>query len=373
MMHNQQSVPVSSAQFASLVPGDWECIHSQRQLDAKTTFVFQNRQDDRDVRVLSTDLETGWGQQVNIPGCGVFMLSSYRDDPALSDLDSLLHREVPVRVPVRVLRYRPGKRVTVRLDRSPGESIILKCVSTGVRDAYERLQLLYEHRDELAFRVSQPLWVNDAGTVMAQVCLEGVTLQVGNFLQQPSLAGQLAHATASLHRSSIEFPEHFCTADQRRRSERYCHQMALRFPDLVEDLAQVQGCLDALQQKIDQSLQKAVVPIHGALHTHQWLTGNAGLALVDFDRCSMGDAELDIATFLAQWDYEAARLGEPVNCAFMANIHSVDRVRTAFYRAHKHLAKACKASRSIHASAQARVQRNLQRLLWVLAEARRTS
>jgi thiamine kinase-like enzyme len=109
--------------------------------------------------------------------------------------------------------------------------------------------------------------------------------------------------------------------------------------------------------------------VHGALHTRQWLRKPDRLALVDFDRCAMGDAELDIATFLAEWDYESVPIGERVKSAFMAHINGKNVARIAFYRAHKHLSKAFKASRALKTGAQAKVQRNLQRLRWVLAQA----
>ena len=46
-------------------------------------------------------------------------------------------------------------------------------------------------------------------------------------------------------------------------------------------------------------------PIHGAPHPHQWLLDvDGGLGLVDFDGFAFGPPELDVATFVAEMEYE---------------------------------------------------------------------
>lgn len=360
---------VSIRQFADIVPGDWRCVHSDSHGGRIVTHVYQNCQDAGDVRILSNSDVFRFGQCVQVPGVGRLYLSGYRDDPALADLNDVLTANDRV----SVLRYRPGKRITLRVSTGRRSPIIIKCVSHGVGDTFDRLQQLYELADILPFSTSQPLWKNEAATVMAQQCLDGDPIAIEHFTRQPALGAQIASAISGLHQAPLTFPTCFGTGDQQKRSEKYRQSMVLRFPELQAELDNAIARLNELQVRLDGEEQPEYIPIHGALHSHQWLFSPEGLALVDFDRCSMGDAELDVATFLAEWDYEPAAIGEPVKGAFMSRLSGLDPVRLGFYRAHKHLAKAYKASRSVHPSAVDKVRRNLQRLLWVLADARRIS
>jgi thiamine kinase-like enzyme len=118
--------------------------------------------------------------------------------------------------------------------------------------------------------------------------------------------------------------------------------------------------LGEIEQTIVSS-DRPMVPIHGSLHSHQWLLSNDGLALVDFDRAAMGHAELDIATFLAEWDYEPGTLSRVVKQSFMAAISGADESLINFYRAHKHVSKAFKATKaSDGAAARIKCRRNLE-------------
>lgn len=111
-----------------------------------------------------------------------------------------------------------------------------------------------------------------------------------------------------------------------------------------------------------------MVPIHGSLHSHQWLVNDDRLALIDFDRAAMGHAELDIATFLAELDYESFEYAAKISRAFLDGFEDFDLPTLAYYRAHKHLAKAFKASKTTNSNDAAnKTRRNLVRAVSLLA------
>jgi hypothetical protein len=93
--------------------------------------------------------------------------------------------------------------------------------------------------------------------------------------------------------------------------------------------------------------------LHGAPHPQQWLVRADGYSLVDFDRCGCGDAKLDIATFVAEVDFENLKSFDVthINEAFVGGFESVggslDLARFGLYRTHKHVAKALRLPRSV--------------------------
>ncbi|MFQ5630553.1 MAG: phosphotransferase family protein, partial [bacterium] len=80
-----------------------------------------------------------------------------------------------------------------------------------------------------------------------------------------------------------------------------CQEIIKRIPALAEKIAEFLEKLHLLHESLDDSPRR---PIHGSPHAHQWLDNGEQLGLVDFDRISFGHPELDIATFLAEMDYE---------------------------------------------------------------------
>ena len=85
----------------------------------------------------------------------------------------------------------------------------------------------------------------------------------------------------------------------------------------------------------------------------------------------MGHPELEYATFLTEWDYEPPEVGEPVKNAFLSTIRRADETLMSYYGAHKHLAKAFKASK--HANRQVaeyKTHRNLERAQRIVAGGR---
>ncbi len=134
------------------------------------------------------------------------------------------------------------------------------------------------------------------------------------------------------------------------RSRRYVRKLAQAAPSAAAAAAALLSELEAAHAAApDTDLR----PIHGAPHPHQWLNNHGRLALVDFDRLSLGPVEIDAATFLAELDFES---GAPdhvpqVAAAFLGayaeGVGGCDRRVLAIYRMHKHLAKAYKVALSL--------------------------
>lgn len=89
--------------------------------------------------------------------------------------------------------------------------------------------------------------------------------------------------------------------------------------------------------------------------------------LVDFDCLSLGDPELDVATFIAELDFSNPD-NVPVkilNAAFIDGYQevagSLNSKLMLAYRIHKYIAKALKAARGVRPDAGDRAMRNLRR------------
>jgi thiamine kinase-like enzyme len=114
---------------------------------------------------------------------------------------------------------------------------------------------------------------------------------------------------------------------------------------------------------------RPLAPIHGAPHAHQWLEADGQLGLVDFDGFTLGERELDIATFWSEIDFERRSKvhGVEVNRAFLAGYEAVaggvDRRLLKAYCAHKRLSKALKYAYAVHPEGDVRAEQTLGRAL----------
>ena len=105
--------------------------------------------------------------------------------------------------------------------------------------------------------------------------------------------------------------------------------------------------------------------IHGAPHAHQWLDNGDQLGLVDFDGFALGDPELDVATFMAEIDFEDGEKAPiaAINQRFLAGYAAVagplDEQLLHAYRAHKRLSKALRNAYAIRNDNDMRVERAL--------------
>jgi hypothetical protein len=132
---------------------------------------------------------------------------------------------------------------------------------------------------------------------------------------------------------------------------------------------QVVELLARLRDAHSTAARTALVPVHGNPHPGQWVAGEAGPGLVDFDGLARGQPELDATALLAALEFEdPARV--PVGrlrAAFLAGYRErggeLDARLLRIYGAHRRLAKAVRVAGSLRADGDARAGRHLKRAL----------
>jgi hypothetical protein len=272
--------------------------------------------------------------------------SHWSADPALPALGGLIARHPHV-MPVR---YRPGKRCTLR-----DGNLFLKCVADDRgaminRDA--RILHFAAQQGQLGFGVARPAgWLAKA-RIIVQHRVPGVPVIERLWSEDgPKLAARLGAANASLVAAPIIAPIRFTYADQMRRTEKYAKRLGQYLPRSAP-------LCEALFTKLARIAPgPADRPTHGAPHAHQWLDGPDGLMLVDFDRFGLSDPELDVATFVAETDFESSCFAGLVGEAFRESFEArwaLNRNLFNAYRVHKHIAKALRTATALRIDASDR-------------------
>jgi Phosphotransferase enzyme family len=302
----------------------------------------------------------GAGQAV-VPDLGWVRLSHPDDDPALptlkdvrSDLGS--HD---------VVRYRPGRRCTIKVDGPRGTRWLKVFADDRGAQLYsEQVAIAAERRrGALTFRVAEPLLLDADRRAIWLGDVAGSP--VVHRLLRPGgehLAHRMGQALASIGQSDLAPDSEIGADDLLRRSLRGGRELASRVPALTGDVERLLAWLTTTHDRIDGRAHR---PIHGAPHPNQWLDDDGALGLVDFDGVAMGDPELDVATFQAEVDFEtgpeAARAA--VNQAFEKGYESLagplNRPLLLAYRAHKRLAKAVRTARAVRPDGDVRAARHL--------------
>lgn len=295
---------------------------------------------------------------------GWFKVTPFPNDPALSTLPKLL----AMGESIRVVRYRPRKRCTLisRHGEEPPTFIKVFPDLSG-KQVHEESFELYQAAlaGRLAFDVAQPLgWDSDMRALWQAAvpgqALEDKLLQGGDL----GLPWRMGAALASLGESGLAPRETLDMQGQMARTRRYMEDLKYRLPSRQAEIEHLHHCLAERQRRVDE---RPLRPIHGSPHVHQWLLHGDRLGLVDFDRLSFGDPELDVATFIAEMDYEDPKRVpvHDINRAFIEGYESaaepLDPYLLATYRAHKHISKAQKASRAVRPDAATRAAANLKR------------
>ncbi len=260
-------------------------------------------------------------------------IANWADDPALPALSELARRW-PDAVPVR---YRPGKRCTLFLPRGGGLFIKALADDRGAQIAADARLLWQAGRaGELGFRVARPAgWLPTMRLIVQHRLAGSGVAEMLRASDGAVLARQMGAANASLAQSSLRPVNRYDYNWQLERTAKYAKRMGKRLPTAEPLLRRIIAALGAVAPG------PADRPIHGAPHLHQWLLGDEGLALVDFDRFGLGDPELDAATFLAEADFEHGfdGIGEAYVAGF-AGEHALNPRLLEAYRLHKHVAKA---------------------------------
>jgi hypothetical protein len=305
------------------------------------------------------------------PTIGWLSLNLFPTDPHLPTLPTVL---VGVER-ATIMRYRPFRRCTLRVDERDTTRFVkvFPTVADGERLHREAVALWgAAQQRELKFRVAPPGHWDAATCALWQYQAKGIPAAPLLFGPDGALvAHRMGRAAASLACSSLQPTEIFAARVQMARSLRYGEEIVSRVPQASHAVDTLLQPLTSIHARVRS---RPLRPIHGGLHAHQWLDDGSELALVDFDRFSRGDPELDVATFLGELDFETDLQVPPDQLAdaFLQSYESIsgplDRQLLAAYRAHKRLAKVLRTARAVRPDGDRRTLRHLRRAIDALHE-----
>jgi hypothetical protein len=309
--------------------------------------VFERPPADR-VRSLDVgwvDTDAGWAR-----------VSRFPFDPALPGL-------VPLAAGARVVRYHPGQRCMLRT--MSGERTVFAKVYATNRGArvYQDLVNLQRARSkgQLHVATAEPLSWDASNRTLWQAALPGrpatERLSEGD---GDDLARRMGVAAASLTRANLMPSEIVDGSTALARTRRHADDLVRRVPDLS---GMVSAIVDRLAQTHARFRSCELRPIHGAPHPDQWLDNGSELGLIDFDRFSRGDPEMDAGVVLGDLDAldqpEVPR--ERLVAAFLEGYRaagvSLREPLVQAYRAHRQLAKALRAAQAIRPDGDRRAER----------------
>jgi aminoglycoside phosphotransferase len=317
-----------------------------------------------EISMRQTTLSEAHQIEIAFDPIGWMVVTRFPFDTALPGLA----RVVAENQPVKVLRYRPHKRCTLCVAHAPSEYVYAKVFADN-RGAIlhgENEKLWQTARSgELGFRVAEPLaWVDETNTLF-QRAVPGMPIAKRLLAEEgPSLASRMGRALATLHQATLEPSREFGLRDQHLRTRKYAVEITARVPELAQKVEDFAVRLERAQLNLPAG---RLVPIHGSPHAGQWLDDGGQLGLVDFDRFSLGHAELDVATFVAEMDFENNSKGarELVSKTFLdayaEAAMSFDKALFNIYRAHKRFAKAFKVAKATDKWRVEKVMRVLDR------------
>jgi hypothetical protein len=330
----------------------WTRVYGRTSGHDRATLVYEP-DGDANAAICVT---VGGTQGCSIGGLNGVVAAAWQDDAALPVLPGLRARHPRL----RAVRYRPGKRCTLKLEGD--RPFFIKCVADDRGAQFNADARMLEDASRqgfLDFAVARPAGWLPGMRIVAQHMVEGTPV-VPRLWQDEALAARMGSANASLAAAPLLPTSRFDYAQQMVRTAKYARRLEKR----VAGASVLLGALMDRLATVDPGL--ADRPIHGAPHAHQWLDGPRGLALVDFDRFSLGDPELDVATFVAEADFEEAvgarRTAEAYSSSF-ASRWPIKPELVRAYRVHKHVAKALRVANAIRPDAE-------HRALTILADAR---
>ncbi|HEX5733906.1 MAG TPA: phosphotransferase [Blastocatellia bacterium] len=339
--------------FATLVFESSEEIQAICHVD-----VFSSRPNEQDADdVLTFDEGAGW-----------LHLKRFPADRHLNTLAAVL------RTPGRptVMRYRPGRRCTIRFDRN--ERTRFAKVYPKKFWRYERGenfiatgQALWQaaRSGRLGFSVAKPIgWDSELRTLW-QERLEGAPALIQLFRPEGlPLARRLGEAAATLTLCEVKPHKTFDWMAQVSSSMRSGKELADQIPRLADSVSELLEALAEIHSRIGV---KPLRPIHGDLDASQWLDEGGRLGLADFDDFALGDPELDVATLLVELEFEdelqlqVAELSEAFRIGYESIAGPLNEGLLIAYTAHKRLSKALRAARALRPDGDKRAEQILNR------------
>lgn len=296
------------------------------------------------------------------PTTGPFTVRRFPEDEDLPALAAVLGTLTDP----RIVRYRPGRRCTMRGSTHRGERFV-KLVRDPAPELQRDAASLWDarQRGEISFGVAEPFGWDSERRALWQGVVPGA--DASNIAFGPmgaALCERMGAALGELASSGIEPARLAPASDQRDRTHRALRRVAERIPSLADRVAAVGEAIDARHEHLRP---RPLVPTHGSAHVHQWLVDDDGaLGLIDFDRFALGEPELDIATFAAELDSEGslALPVEDLEHALRAGYESVadplDPERVKLYRTEKRVAKVARTAWAIRADYAESAERHLR-------------
>lgn len=224
-----------------------------------------------------------------------------------------------LRCRVAILRYRPGRRCTLRIDawlRDQASGALSRRTLFGklyhtlakATPAYQELLLLADSEPARAGRVilARPAAFLPDLLIVLQDPVAGVPLDLllsagsgaaGDPRAQPGIVGA-AEALAAVHTAGLKAGRERPIAAEVKRFGKRAARIAAVDPELGARLGELAAALQAgLDRLPDWDAEIGLV--HGDCKPNQFLIDPSGVAILDFDHCGMADPANDVGTFLA--------------------------------------------------------------------------
>jgi hypothetical protein len=283
---------------------------------------------------------------------GIFGLTSFMELDAMVDVLARAlscGRDHVLRARATLVRYRPRRRCTLRVDmrvrRAGGHTIELRTVYAKLyhdvakaRSVWEEMRLL--HRCEALRRagaeVAEPLALVPELGLVVQRPLPGAALDgllAGD--AGPHLVHRAARALAGLHEAGL-----------RTARVRPIDALLTRMAGWAEGAGTIDRALSAHLGEVVATLTvsrdrlpawgEEITLVHGDCKPSQFLVDGRSLALLDFDHCGMADPALDAGNFLATLRQVGVRHELKARTARRAPLHAaaLRRLEQEYLRAY---------------------------------------
>ena len=347
---------------------DWKCTYTRTAAagDAACTLLYESEVPDQHLCLLNISVEQPPANEKGIhlydASIGWMFVTPFYNDPVLHTLPMVLERYTSN----NVVRYRPSRRCTLKAhDSVSGKQVFVKVFADQrgeiiFRESAALWQALQNKK--ISFQVAEAIDWSPQQKAITLGCVAGQPVIKQLFSHQGhSLARRMGAACGTLPGSGIEPSLVFTRENQYKRTLRYATEFKQHVPELVADIDEYLERVQNLNRSIDS---RSMFPIHGAPHAHQWLDDGENLGLIDFDRVCMGDPELDVATFVAEMDFEdplqvpIQQLIDEFIAGYESTAGKLNIPLMQLYRSQKRFAKALKAARKVGANKFKKANRN---------------
>lgn len=293
---------------------------------------------------------------------GVLRATRFPSDPGLPTLE----RALADHDRTTVVRYRPGRRCTLRV-ADEGRLRFAKIYGNGEgeRAHADGLELWRAgRRGELGFLVARPDRFDAELQAVWHGGVAGLPVREGlRGARGEELARRVGRAAGTLCRAGLRPCRRRGRRSELAGAGRRCAELERRVPELRAPARRLRSALEAARAACEPAEPR---PVHGALHPSQWLEGGSALALLDYDSLALGDPELDAATFLADLDVEnrervpVERLGAAFLAGYEATAGPLDPGLLSTYRAARRLEKALRVARAVRPDGDRKAGRRLR-------------